>query len=344
MGFEKEISFLDNSIWAWIAALIAIIIVHFGLRPIFNWIVRKIAGAAHKVKGGFADIALSALENSKWWFFFVIALFLGTRFLDLGSHEHIPLKILTITTFLQIGIWLTIIFDKYLKNWSKHSISAGSKNAAISIITALGNFAIWVVVLLLILDNLGVKVVSLLAGLGIGGMAFALASQKILGDLFASVSIMIEKPFEIGDSINVGGTAGTVEQIGVKTTRIRATTGEEIIVSNSDLVDSRLSNFKRMEKRTVVFSINVGGQNPIEVKKSIVALVKDIIEKSGASFGRGHLKTLSTMEYEFAYSVTSGDYVKFMDTQEKINFAIMDAFAEKGIASPISVQKVILDK
>jgi small-conductance mechanosensitive channel len=288
------------------------------------------------------DIIISALENSRWWFFFVIALFLGASFLHLGTHENLPLKILTITSFIQLGIWLIVIFEKYLNNWNKNSV--GPKNAAISIVTGLGKFLIWVIVLLLILDNLGVKVVSLLAGLGIGGMAFALASQKMLSDLFASISIMIEKPFEAGDSVNVGGTAGVVEQIGVKSTKIRAATGEEIIVSNSDLLASRVSNFKRMEKRTCTFSINVGGQNSIEIKKSIVALVKNIIENSGAEFVRGHLKTLSTMEYEFVYAVASNDYAIFMDTQEKINFAIMDAFAEKSIASPISSQKIILDK
>ncbi|MDR1829401.1 MAG: mechanosensitive ion channel family protein [Candidatus Fibromonas sp.] len=344
---ENGIYFLGNSLWHWMLALAITIAAYFLFRLVFKAIVKQIDKIANRTESVLYNIIVDALKNSKFWFFAVIAVFFGTTILNLGEYEFIPLQILILTAFVQIGIWLNVIFNDILGNWSKKNNPNAIKNAGFTIISGLGKFLIWAVILLLILDNLGVKVFSLMAGLGVGGIAVALAVQRILGDLFASISIMIDKPFEIGDFIAIGDIRGTVESIGIKTTRIRSITGEQIIISNSDLLDSRVSNFKRMLERRITFTFGVTYQTAKESLHKITDLVKNIIEaQSGSRFDRGHLKGFdaSSIEYEFVYWVTSPNYVAYMDVQQKINLAVIDAFAERKIELARPTQTVFLQK
>ena len=210
-------------------------------------------------------------------------------------------------------------------------------------------FLVFIIILLLTLDSLGVKVVSLLAGLGIGGLAIAFAAQKVLGDLFNWVLIIINKPFKEEDRISFGTITGIVKKIGIKTTRIdpETGTGEEIIVSNSSLLEGQVTNFGtkgETNNRRIIFGISVSNQTSKENLKEVVAIVKGIIEKqSGVSLKRGHLKSFSlgAVEYEFAFDVPRTEY---MNVQEKINLAILDAFSEKNIIMAYPVQKVLLEK
>jgi len=249
--------------------------------------------------------------------------------------------VITITVYLVFNF----IFNFIVKKINK--IPYFSHNKTILIFMGVGKFLVFIVIMLLTLDNLGVKVVSLLAGLGIGGIAVALAAQKVLGDLFASVSIILDKPFEVDDLISLGTITGTVESIGVKTTRIRSITGEQIIISNSDLLESRVTNFKRMQERRITFGISVSNETAKENLQEIVAIIKGIIEnQSDARFDRGHLKgfSASSVEYEFVFWVTRPEYIVYMNVQEKINLAILDAFAEKNISMAHPAQKVLLGK
>ncbi len=342
---ESGIYFLGNSVWHWILALAITIVSYFLFRLVFKIIVKQIDNIANRTESILNNIIEDALKNSRFWFFAVIAVFFGSIILKLGEYEFIPAKILILTTFAQIGIWLNVIFNDILNNWSKKNNPDAAKNAGFTIISGLGKFLIWVVVLLLILDNLGVKVFSLMAGLGVGGIAVALAAQKIIGDLFASISIMIDKPFEIRDFITVGDVRGTVESIGIKTTRIRSITGEQVIISNSDLLDSRVSNFKRMAERRITFTFGVTYQTAKENLHAITDLVKNIIEaQSGVRFDRGHLNGFdaSSINYEFVYWVTSPDYAVYMDVQQKINLAVIDAFAKRKIELSRPTQTVFL--
>jgi len=208
---------------------------------------------------------------------------------------------------------------------------------------------VFIIILLLILDSLGVKVVSLLAGLGIGGLAIAFAAQKVLGDLFTWVLITINKPFKEDDRISFGTITGIVKKISIKTTRIdpETGTGEEIIVSNSSLLEGQVTNFGtkgETNNRRIIFGISVSNQTSKENLKEVVATVKGIIEKqSDTTFKRGHLKSFSpgAVEYEFAFDVLRTEY---MNIQEKINLAILDAFSEKNIVMAYPVQKVLLEK
>jgi small-conductance mechanosensitive channel len=343
---EKGIYFLGNSLWNCFLAMAISAVIYFTLRPLFYLIVRKIDKAINHESNKLGDITIDVLKNSKSWFFAVIAIFFGAKFLDLGEYNFFPLKILILITLAQIGIWSNVIFNHSLKNWSQRNENP-SQDAAVVIIRWFGKFLIWATVLLLVLDNLGVKVVSLLAGLGVGGIAIALAVQKILGDLFASISIMLDKPFEIGDFILVGNIRGTVESIGIKTTRIRSIDGEQIIISNSDLLESRVNNFKRMEERRITFNISVNNQTSKENIHSIAGLVKNIIgNQENARFDRGHLKGFSpgSIDYEFIYWVRTPDFVAYMDVQQKISLAVIDEFAERKINMAYPAQKVLLEK
>jgi small-conductance mechanosensitive channel len=330
-----HIYFFGNSLWDWFLAAIISVLVYFVLHFLCKFIVAKLSG-----------VVADAIKNSKIWLFTAIAFFFGTRILNFGEYDFLPLKILILATFVQAGIWANVIFHWSLTNWSYKNENP-SQRAAFVIIHGIGKFIIWVTILLLVLDNFGVQVISLLTGLGVGGIAIALAIQKILGDLFASVSIMIDKPFEIGDLITIDSVIGTVEAIGVKTTRIRSMTGEQIIISNSDLLSSRISNFKRMKERRATLGISVSNKTPNEDLQVVVDIVKSIIEnQNDARFDRGHLKSFSasSIDYEFVFWVTKPDYLSFMNVQQQINLAIINALAEKNINLAYSVQKVLLEK
>jgi len=237
--------------------------------------------------------------------------------------------------------------SKMLPNELSSKLNDKKNTSILKYIVNICKFLVFIVILLLTLDSLGVKVVSLLAGLGIGGLAVAFAAQKVLGDLFTYILIRLDKPIKEGDLISFGTITGKINKISIKTTRIdpEAETGEQIIVSNSDLLESRVTNFANRTKRRMTFGISVSNQTSKENLQTIVALVKGIIEKqSETGFKRGHLKGFSAgaVEYEFVFDVTPPE--SYMDVQEKINLAILDAFAEKNITMAYPAQKVLLEK
>ncbi|MFW5686150.1 MAG: mechanosensitive ion channel family protein [Spirochaetota bacterium] len=210
---------------------------------------------------------------------------------------------------------------------------------------AIAVFAIWIAGLLFLLDNLGFDITAVAAGLGIGGIAVALGAQALLGDLFAYFVIVFDKPFEIGDFLIFGDILGSVERVGVKTTRIRSLSGEQIIVSNADLTNSRVRNYKRMEHRRVVFKIGVVYGTPAEQVREIPGMIRSIVEREElAVFDRAHFATYGdwSLVFEVVYNVASSDYNIYMDIQERINLAIYDEFLERGIELAFPTQTVQL--
>jgi small-conductance mechanosensitive channel len=203
--------------------------------------------------------------------------------------------------------------------------------------------AVWSLLLLVALDRLGVNVTGLVAGLGIGGIAVALALQNILGDFLSAMSIMLDKPFEVGDFITTGDSLGVVEHIGMKTTRIRSLSGEQIIFSNSDLLKSRVRNFKRMMERRVVLTLRVQFGTPVAKLADIPALLREIITgQAGVRLDRAHFREIgeAALCFEIVYFVLDPDYNHYMDIQQAINFEIMGRFDAGGIgfASTVPVQ------
>lgn len=203
---------------------------------------------------------------------------------------------------------------------------------------------VWIVAALILFDNLGVKVSGLLAGLGIGGVAVALASQAILGDLFSYVTIFLDKPFEQGDFIIVGDFLGSVEKIGIKTTRLRSLSGEEIVMSNTDLTGSRIRNYKRMERRRVVFRLGVVYETPVRVLKEIPLLLRRIVEETpGTVFDRSHFESYGdfSLNFETVYYVLSNDYNRYMDIHQSVNLRVKETFERKRIEFAYPTRVVI---
>nr|HPM31756.1 mechanosensitive ion channel family protein [Chryseolinea sp.] len=209
------------------------------------------------------------------------------------------------------------------------------------------NVVIWAVGLLFLFHNLGYNVTAIVAGLGIGGIAIALAAQNILGDLFNYFVIFFDQPFEIGDFIVVDDKKGAIEYIGVKTTRIRSLSGEQLIIPNSDLTNSRVHNFKRLESRRTVFTFGIVYNTPIEKIRAVPGLIKQIVEEqSNAKFDRAHFASYGSfsLNYEVVYFVGSPEYNEFMDIQQTINFRIFEEFKKREIEFAYPTQTLLMNK
>ena len=280
-------------------------------------------------------------------------LYFGVFYLSLQGLALSPL-------FLKIINWLglavLIIFgvrfglsliNYWIDNYLIKKETDPSKKHILRIISIFTQFLAWTAALIIFLDNLGIKISTLLAGLGIGGIAIALAAQVVLSDLFSYFTIYFDRPFEIGDFIIIDGFAGTVENIGIKTTRLRSRTGEQLIFSNTDLTSSRLRNYKRMVNRRIDFEIGVSYQTSAEQLKAIPELIAAIIKSIPETrFDRSHFASFGEYSLRFVtvYYVTTSDYRKYMDIQQEINLRLIEEFEQRGIYFTYPTQNVYLKK
>ena len=230
----------------------------------------------------------------------------------------------------------------------RYAVSSGreEEEKRIKPLLSLISFLLWIIAAIFLLDNLGFNISTLVAGLGVSGIAVAIAAQGILGDLFNYFGIFFDRPFELGDFIVFGDKSGSVEKIGIKSTRIRALSGEQIIVPNSDLVGSRVHNYKRMERRRVVFRLGVTYQTRSEKLAEIPAIIRGIIEGvENAQFDRSHFQGYGdfALSFETVYYVTSPDYTVYMDAQQEINLEIYRKFAERGIEFAYPTQTLLFE-
>ena len=252
----------------------------------------------------------------------------------------------TIAIVLQAALIADAIVAIYaLQHVARQDAAATSIRNAISLIKFLARTAIWSLAILMVLDNLGLDVTTLVAGLGIGGIAIALAAQNILGDLFASLAIILDKPFVVGDFIIFGEFSGTVERVGVKTTRLRSLSGEQLVVPNADLLSTRLRNMRRMHERRAVFTLGVVYETPYETLKRIPQMLQEIVEaEETARFDRAHFASYGdfSLNFEVVYYVLSPEYAKYMDTQQSIYFNIFKRFEDEGIAFAYPTKTVIM--
>lgn len=254
--------------------------------------------------------------------------------------------------FIVVGLQLALYADSIAvltarRYFQRHAATPDAPaSVAHSLIVWLVEALVWIVFVLSLLSNLGINVTTFVASLGIGGIAVALAVQNILGDLVASMAIAIDKPFEVGDAITINTVSGTVEQVGLKTTRIRADSGEQVVMANSDMLKNTVRNFKRMQQRRVQFSVKVNASTAPDLAASVPAMLQEVVtQQPDVSFDRAHLKTLDPdwLEYEVVYHVLEPGYVKFMDSQQAILLAMMARLAEMGVSTSASVPHMILD-
>lgn len=277
------------------------------------------------------------LNATRMPFMIGIALLAGVSQLDLPERGDKWLHYAWIVILVsQIGLWANQAVTVCVERAFLRQREADPASATHLMLGGLAaRILVWVIATLVILDNLGFNITTLMASLGIGGIAVALAVQNILGDVFSSVSIALDKPFVIGDFIVVDSYMGTVEYIGMKTTRIRSLGGEQIVFSNTELLKQRIRNYKRMQERRVVFEFGIAYETPLEEVKRIPQMVREIIDANqpDVRFDRAHFKSYgdSALQFEAVYYVLSADYNRHMDIQQAINLALLQRFRERGI-------------
>lgn len=295
------------------------------------------------------DLIQGIFQNTGRIFFLAVSLYFGSFLLNLpdsiadGLGNGVFLILLG-----QVGWWGTWWIGRWAKstfNTKRESDSAQA--SAIGLLKILGQTVLWAFLILAGLSNIGFEVSTLIAGLGVGGIAIALASQKILGDLFASLTIILDRPFLVGDFIISNDILGNVEVIGLKTTHIRSLEGELLIISNSDLLESRLRNFQRMEERRAKLNIGVIYQTPLEKLKSIPQMVQEIIESQEQTrFVRAHFKEYGSysLNFEIVFFVTSREYKVYMDILQEVNLQIFERFENEKIEFAYPSQTVFIDE
>jgi small-conductance mechanosensitive channel len=320
--------------WAFAAAIaIATVVV---LVLVTRMVVSRLAALSQRTSTEWDDILASALGRTKLPFVLMLGVFAGARVLALPDRTQNAIEHITVIALLiQAGIWVSLILARSLDSYLKRGVQEDPAAAtAVSALGFVGKLVLWTVVLLLVLDNLGIDITALVAGLGIGGVAVALALQNVLGDLFASLSIVLDKPFVLGDFLCIDNHVGNVEHIGLKTTRLRSLWGEQLIFSNSDLLSSRIRNYGRMFERRIVFAIGVTYQTPRAQLEAIPGLIREAVEaQEHTRFDRSHFKEYGdfSLNFETVYYVTVPEYNLYMDIQQAINLRIHQRFEERAI-------------
>lgn len=291
------------------------------------------------------EVIFSLLSSITTPLITIISLYIASQSLFLPEFLNKPFFVATIIIIIyQIIITVQIVAD-YLFH-TKFKNEPATQNAFQSLVI-IAKFFIAVLGFLFILQNVGINVTSLIAGLGIGGIAIALAAQNVLGDLFSSFALLFDKPFIPGDFIVVGENSGVVQKVGIKTTRIKALQGEEIIIPNNKLTSARIQNFKRMEERRVAFDIGIIYDTPLSKVKKIPTIIREIIDsEENTRFGRTHFTTFgdSALLFETVYFVTNSDYEQYMDAQQSINLKIMEEFEKNKIRFALPTRIVHLAK
>jgi small-conductance mechanosensitive channel len=346
LGASERI-FYGNTIADWLVAGI----LGFVVWSVLSVLRRLIAARSKRYSGDHRSTPVRLLfylaGNTKQFFFLALALYAAQEDLTLTPRlQHAVWNFALILILVQVGLWAgrTLRFYLEIKEMERGAdrLFAGS----LDVINFVARMLIWSLLMLVALDNLGVNITALLAGLGVGGVAVALALQNVLGDLFASLSIALDKPFVVGDSLNIDTYTGSVEHIGIKTTRLRSETGEQIILSNADILKSRVRNYGRMTEQRVLTTLRVGYATPSEVLAGIPKLLEGIVRgQVTARFERCHLKSLgeSSLQFELSYFAQQPKLNPMLDLQQIVNFQIINEFRRLGIEFALPAQRVVLD-
>jgi small-conductance mechanosensitive channel len=327
--------YFGNSVFDYAIMLVSFLVLFLIIESIRNFALDHLRRLAEKTATELDDAFIKIIGGMHSSFYAFLAVYIASRSLSMsGFIEKLFTAVLVIWATYQIIAAVEIFIDHMVTARAKKSKAGDGGNAAMHLVSISVKTLIWVFGLLTALSNLGVNVTSLIAGLGIGGVAVALAAQNILGDLFSSFAIYFDQPFRIGDTIKMGEIIGTVEKIGMKTTRIRAMQGEEIIVPNREIAGARIQNFKKMKERRVVFTFGVPYDTDDTKLSEISKWVKEIIaNEPNTRFDRAHFKEFGifALDFEAVYFVTSPDYLVHMNARQNINLAIRKKFTEEHV-------------
>lgn len=341
-----SVEFFGNSLARYLAALCVGLVV-----PLVLLTLRRYAQAylARTEGRHFLMLAVRQLGLATQAFFVLALAVAAARYmLDLPPRlDRVVVVAVTIAVVIQIGMWGTALLTVWIAGYlNRRAASDPASASAGQIIKVLALTTFWSALLLLVLSNFGVDITGLIAGMGIGGIAIAFALQSILRDLFASLAIVLDKPFVVGDFIVFGDMSGTVEQVGLKTTRVRSLSGEQITVANDDLLNTRLRNYKRMAQRRIVFNTVVEYDTPVAVLAELPGAIKALVAGiDNVRFDRCHVASLddSGIRVETVYNVLSADFGAYMEIQQRINLGILTLLAERGAAPAYPTQRLLTE-
>lgn len=330
-----QYKWFGNTVQNYLIALAVVVGGILFIRLVRKATVQYLRKWAEKTEGSLDDFLVSVLEQNLLPIFNLGFLYLGMRYLNLPEKFDKVLNILygIVITWFSVRIILRLIRHS-LENYAEKQPDPEAKKKELRGLTAIIKLLIWSLAVIFLLSNLGYNVTGIVAGLGIGGIAIALAAQAILGDLFSYFVILFDKPFEVGDFITVDDKKGTIEKIGLKTTRVRSLSGELIVIGNTNLTGARVHNFKQLERRRVAFTLAVTYQTPPEKLEQIPSMVRKIIEgREFITFDRAHMMAFATssLNYEVVYFVENPDFLIHMDQQQSIYLEILKKFEAEGI-------------
>lgn len=326
-----------NSTPNYVSFFITLVVLFIVFRIFDSSIVYFLKRIASKTKNNWDDFVIDFIEGFPWTFFAYLSIYLASFNLNTTPGMDKVLNFLLLI-FLAYYISRAVInvsnhfFDRYKEIRIKKGQS--SNESMIGVLKIIFSIVIWSVALLMLLSNLGIEITPLIAGLGVGGIAVGLALQSVLADLFAAFAIYFDKPFEEGDFVIVGSDMGVIKHIGIKSTRIQALGGQELVMSNSELTNSRINNYKKMNSRRVVFEFGVEYGTSTKQLKKIKEIVSKIIDKEERTkLDRVHFKNFgdSSLNFECVYYIDTNDYNIYMDVQEKINLAIKEKVEGMGV-------------
>jgi small-conductance mechanosensitive channel len=324
----------DNTPLKWLLALGLALGAGIALRVLMAIIVRKLGRLAARSTTKADDIAVGALGATHSAFYVALGIYFGSLVLNAKPSVHDGMSAaMLVALILQAGHWAQTVFQASALRWAEKRGERDSGTIAAGM-TFVARLAIWAIVFLLVLSNLGIEISALIAGLGVGGIAAALALQTLLADVFASLSMYFDRPFDIGDFVTIGEFLGTVEEIGLRTTRLRALSGEQIVYPNGELIKSQIRNYARMSERRILFRFGIEYNLAPEKVEMAARLPREVIESvDGVRFDRCHFATYGdyALEYEVVYYVLSPDYAVYMDRHHAINLGMYRRFRDEGI-------------
>ena len=344
-----KIVIYHNPLEAWLLAT-GVAVIFFLIAVVAKRVVhKKLSAFAANTVTIWDDLLAELIGRLNILFLLIIAVYIGSFRVSFPESVDAVLEHVTgIAVLIQVAILCSHSVGFWVDRYRKQKLASNA--GAVTTLTSVGfvlRMLIWIILFLIALDNLGINITTLIAGLGISGIAVALAIQNILGDLFASFSIVLDKPFVIGDFIIIDDYMGTVEHVGLKTTRIRSLSGEQLIFANADMLKSRIRNYKRMYERRVVFSIGVVYQTPYEKIRQIPEMIRKAVESNSPTrFDRAHFKEYGdfALKFEVVYWIQDPDYTVYMDIQQAINLDLHKQFAEAGIEFAYPTQTLLLQK
>ena len=340
--------YFNNQVVDYLQALAVVLVGVVALNVFRSIILKRIEAWSAKTETTIDDFIVLLLKKAVSPLLYVGIVYVAAHILIISAGVKRGLDIAGMAAIAYYVAKAATMFIAYgAGEYLRRSGQSQALSKSINGMMKVAGFLVWAVAAIFLLDNLGFKVSTVLAGLGIGGIAIGLAAQSVLQDVFSYFSILFDKPFTIGDFIVVGDHKGTVENLGVKTSRIRSVDGELIVLSNRTLTDSIVRNYKHMEARRATFSLGVTYETSLTQLKAIPAILEKIIKNAGnAKFDRAHFKSYGafSLDFEVVYYVLNGDYNQYMDIQQQINFAVKEEFNQRGIVFAYPTQTILMGK